>query len=567
MNELVETQRPPPLLHRALAEARLFLVFSGRGGLSALRRSLAVRTVADFVEAQQFELAPSADLVVDEPLWRAETLRPHPDLHHALGRVLGDCEETGGRPRFWRLNSRALAILNRRGPSGGGRAPTGLARVDLKAPPGFGMALRLTGSAAKRLGRQEDDLLLPVRMADVRFYLTQTRQALLVFEMVHPIDLYPAAGNVVEILHALAHDVDRVADRSWTSGLGRLDAWGGAAGSVTVPETVERVSVYDVAQHLLGPEGRLHGSEKGGARGFTYVMARTAAALTEAQADELASRLAHRHTADYSPAGVPATAVIARSFETVVHACTLEGGALLVTDCRVEFLKTFLSNVADHAYLILALAARKEFVDLLDLSQDAAITIEHEDKARHATLTEKLASMTRLQERLLNFRLTHRFSLASLMSNHNLVHAAWRKAFGVDRLLADVSGDVVAAESYLERREREHRAAAREQRDAAFAFWTVIGASIVGAFGLLAAGKAVTDPIADALGVASPSKVMADEVARTLGRHVATLPDTRGIEVALGWAPVAAAVITVFVGVLFAATRYRIARSQRIGHS
>jgi hypothetical protein len=175
--------------------------------------------------------------------------------------------------------------------------------------------------------------------------------------------------------------------------------------------------------------------------------------LGEAQRREYAARLARRLNSDYSPQAAFEGIEFACPFENVTHACSLEGGAALVTDCNsVDFLRDFVANVGETAYLKLALLAHKEFYDLAALTQGGSIYIEHDQRTDDDILTQKMDRMIVLRERILNFRLAHRFSIASYSANHNLVHSAWHRAMRSEEMLRDIAGDVREAEAYLSHR-------------------------------------------------------------------------------------------------------------------
>ena len=263
-------------------------------------------------------------------------------------------------------------------------------------------------------------------------------------------------------------------------------------------------------------------SGDGAGRAFSYIMARTEAVLPAEAAANLALRLAQRQTADYSPQRQGGLAKVVQGFETVTHGCAVEGGALLVSpktsDEPPDFLKSYLNSVGQSAYLVLALVAHKEFLDLLRLSQSAAITLEHDHRLDREKLSGKLHKLQLLQDRLLNFRLGHRFSMASLVAPHNMVHLAWREVFRLDQMLADVTGDVAMAESFLDRCHSLRAEEERIVREEKFESLATMAAVVIAALEIAEGGKPISEAIAALLGLPTQYQLIGMETAHALGR-------------------------------------------------
>ena len=206
-------------LATALAEARLFLVFDASACLGAMRAALAGQTIKGLIQSGRGPEHPrrwlgegggypiNPKFITDEPLWRAETLVVNDDLHPALARTLGDHgglepDDPEFTPRYWRLGDTGLQILNRV-PNTDSRPP----KDANMAPPGYALAYAFSTAAKRRLGWPDDQTLLPVKIVDVRLYLSQTRLIQLVIEVSYPVSTFPQAGVAVELMHGLAASV------------------------------------------------------------------------------------------------------------------------------------------------------------------------------------------------------------------------------------------------------------------------------------------------------------------------------------------------------------------------
>jgi hypothetical protein len=407
----------------------------------------------------------SAAIRADQrPIWIEKPLALNPDLHPSLAPSLGATTEDAD-PVFWKLRADIRDGLNKR--SGDHIAlDADTAAHKAVMPAGAGLLLKLSKAAIGRLGDDAPERgLVPLKITEVSFYLSQTRLGQIVFELDCGIK-EPVAALLAEILHCLSHG--RYSETAaWKSGLGRVDA----ANQIGINETegeakffaTERLPLFNIARELIcGADDS--SCVVAAPRAFTYVLASTSAQLSDGDRREAAARLARRMTEDYTPQAALEGVEIASPFEKITHACSVEGGSALVTDCdSVDFLRDFVSNVGENAYLMLALLAHKEFCDLAALTQGSSIYVEHDDRKDEDLLADKVRKMVMMRERILNFRLAHRFSLASFSSNHNLVHNAWRRAMQSEQMLADIAGDVREAEAYLSQHQAEF-AEAREEK-------------------------------------------------------------------------------------------------------
>lgn len=167
--------------------------------------------------------------------------------------------------------------------------------------------------------------------------------------------------------------------------------------------------------------------------------------------NKLAYRLAHKYTNAYLPAETCITQGLLSTFTHILHGVALEGGVVISEVSKdengntIQFLENFHNYAVPKDYFPLALVAYQEYLALIRLIPDKVISIEA-DMPSHGTV-DKLKS---LQNRFLRFRLNFRFSAVSLISMHNEVYNAWRKAFDLDKMLEEVTHDVKEAEAYLD---------------------------------------------------------------------------------------------------------------------
>lgn len=206
----------------------------------------------------------------------------------------------------------------------------------------------------------------------------------------------------------------------------------------------QRFSVANLASNLIASTGMVSVdqiNDKEWSRFFTYVAA--SVDKSDLLNDELAYRIAKRYTSSYSIEPERGKPAIFKPFGTVIHCSTLEGGSLIVdTSAKIAFLDNLLTNSVPHVYLPIALISYHEFSFLLRLSQE-----------KSESVNEKILDEQR--ESLFVYRTQYRFSYLSLLEHHNDVYFLWKKAFGVDRLLDDVSADVALTEKEFNSRTKK----------------------------------------------------------------------------------------------------------------
>ena len=497
----------PDLLQVNLSEDRnrLFVILPFRARLCELEAAMQA------MPRGRADLGWTKDKLLSQPLWVEEALTLSPDLHQAIQPVLG--HDIGkADPVFWRMNAPFRDALNTIGPQ---RPDAEGEAISLKMAPGYGLMLELTKVAQARLGRTGDERFVPLRIKDVSFYLSQTRLGQLVIELALG-ESAPSAGLLIEVAHALSHG-----------------AYGTSASSQPFLKRPYRAGELPIVNGRVQPSGQFSLFDLGnrlicaGASGscmvttpraFTFIIATTAEELPENSRKNLAARLARRLNADYSSHASLEGVRFATPFETVTHACATDGGAILVSSADgIDFLENYANSVAESVYLKLALLAHKEYHDLIFLSQGVATKIEHSDIDQRDELAAKLDQISRVQERFLNFRLAHRFSVVSFSSNHELVNKAWRDAMNTDRILSDIDADVRDASTFLltsQNRIDEERAEAARAVLAKRTSWLQ---ATVAFLAVLEGAKALVELTMQLIGWPSAEAQAASQLARAFG--------------------------------------------------
>lgn len=219
-----------------------------------------------------------------------------------------------------------------------------------------------------------------------------------------------------------------------------------------------------VAHGLRELSSRQHG------RVFSFTVAVCPADSSRQELDEAAYRLSRRFNSEYAIERSHVEPGLVHTFDNIVHAMAIQGGALVLRATGAKFVDGYLNAAARPTYLPLALLSYHEYLYLLHLTQGCAFIPDpaHPDKDK-----KRIQS---LRYQLAKFRLYFRFSHISDISHHNRVHEAWRKAFALDRMLQDLSLDVREADQVLEHHHQE------EQKRR----WRISGALLGGLAGFLA---------------------------------------------------------------------------------
>lgn len=180
-------------------------------------------------------------------------------------------------------------------------------------------------------------------------------------------------------------------------------------------------------------------------RFFSYVYVRSDESLSDIELQNLCYRLGSKFNSDYSVKKGEIDREVVQPFENVFHVMTTQGGSVAIRagDLAPEFLQTYLSKAVVPAYLPLAVLSFHEYLHLKQLTQGSSRLPDPR------IADEDVDHMKKLRERLLDFRLYYRFSHVSMMSHHNVIHQAWRKALTLDHMLDELARDVSEAEKVL----------------------------------------------------------------------------------------------------------------------
>jgi hypothetical protein len=405
------------------------------------------RTLADIGSDGRTSWLPDAARAAldDRPVWQSDALNCSNDLHPQVRRLLGvgaaDEAERGAGVFVLTQEARKLLV----------GIPHKFARdvpPELRAPktPELILSKAARERLAARLG-VEPPPSLPIAIDGVRLVYFRTGHAIAVADvrcLPHPADAAVPAPWLVEAVAALGH-IDRL-------------RWSGDGSGPPAA-----FSIADMLTSLVG--SRTPGSYR---RLFCYSFASFAEELAPPVKSLLAVQLCRRYTDHYRIDGPPEGTCFAQPFANVTHAFGVEGGATIVDDCRrTEFLGQYRTASIQQTYLPIVLLNYHEFVHLLAISQESALWpgLDRLDK-------RQIARLQALKHAIMAFRLFYRFSYVSLVGPHNLVHAALRSAFQLDRMLAEVSGDVVEIHAFL-REVDTHRHEAR------FRLASVVGAAAI----------------------------------------------------------------------------------------
>lgn len=206
----------------------------------------------------------------------------------------------------------------------------------------------------------------------------------------------------------------------------------------------------------------------------TRIFSYCAVQFKEAFADEktrrqFAHRLCNKYTSDYSVHDENIHSTLVPTFDNVLHGASIEGGCVVVEEGEVGFLKNYASNAGRKVYLPLAVVSFHEFRYLLSLTQESAIYVK-----RGLPSENDIAQLRCLQYDLINFHLFFRFSHVSLISLHNVVHQAWRKAFHLDYMLEEVTSDVLEAEKLLSAEVVRRAEIAEKEKEQRWRVWSTV---------------------------------------------------------------------------------------------
>ena len=374
----------------------------------------------------------------DRPVWQSGALSCSNDLHPQVRRLLGagttvDAERGASGFMLTQDARKLLAGIPRKFAP---EVPPGL-----RAPKTPELILNKVARErlAARLGG-EPPSSLSIAIDGVRLVHFRTGHAFAVAEircLPRGAEAAIPAAWLVEVVAALGH-IDQL---RWNS---------------DDRDPPVAFTIADVLTSLVGGETRASFR-----RLFCYSFASVAELLTPTVRGQLAAQLCRRYTDHHRIDGGPEGTYFAQPFANVTHAFGVEGGATIVDECRrSEFLSQYRTAAVEQTYLPIVLLNYHEFVHLLAISQESGLwpSLDRLDK-------RQIERLQALKHAIMAFRLFYRFSHVSLIGPHNVVHTALRSALQLDRMLAEVSGDVVEIHAFLreidaERHEARFRLAA-----------------------------------------------------------------------------------------------------------
>jgi hypothetical protein len=206
----------------------------------------------------------------------------------------------------------------------------------------------------------------------------------------------------------------------------------------------------------------------------TYTYARFSNYVKPAELDFLGFYLARHYTSDYLLDATVTGIERVGQFETVRHTIAMEGSATLISPEASGKLPKYLANFSGNTlrahYVPIMLLALHEYAFLVDRTSQSVMDYRGASDA-HKTLRV----LGRLRSDSLVFRVCFRFSQVSHITMHNLVNLAFRRAYGLDRMMGELATDVAEIEGFL-RTVQEQNIANR------FYWFSVIGGASLAGF-------------------------------------------------------------------------------------
>lgn len=392
----------------------------------------------------------------DRSLWQASKARLSRDLHESVRKLLGEFADAAAAPE-----------------KGGTKPFTGYPANELTPDAvnalsglwgrrGRGLELALNAKASARLG------LDPEKRVQVRLFIKNgtvyffaSRIGVLALEVEYHWDGDPQrfAEVILEANHRLSHLHAGADEGIFWAGPGPAKTPGAAPAvppdgrpaakpqNAASLDTIARFLITGTSAPTAPGACELAGGYRWHTdpRIFLFSAVLFAAKFDDVELKRIyAYRLCKRYHAEYDGNEEQMRHALLPLFADVLHASSIEGGCVVVEVANKEFLDAYLSRVVRRVLVPLAVIALHEFRHLLGLAQESSIYVDADEPSE-----AQLRTLRSLVSRLINFRLYFRLSHASVIAHHNLVHIAWRRAFDLDRLLKDVTADVVEAEKVL----------------------------------------------------------------------------------------------------------------------
>lgn len=221
-------------------------------------------------------------------------------------------------------------------------------------------------------------------------------------------------------------------------------------------------------------------------RATTHTFLRLAGATSVAARDRLGVHLARQYACDYETADDLATVIHVSDFNTVRHAVALEGAATILGPAERQgapaaadealppMLAQYRTNGFRRTYLPISILALHEQAFLIDCATSATLR-RLPDNASGSSERHLVA----LREKALLFRLLFRFPDISYLSMHNAFLAAWRKAYGTERLLAELNAITADITGYLADARETRRARDQHERDQRYFRLSLLGSAVL----------------------------------------------------------------------------------------
>jgi hypothetical protein len=342
---------------------------------------------------------------------------------------------------------------------------------------GRGLEIKLNNSAVRRLGL--DNPWVPVWIKDMKLYITGAGVGLVSIEINYSKPGRNEAG--------LQPDPEIIAEGNYVCIRSNRQAsklrWSGCADSgAFAMEDLVKALIPGLSIDDNGKQYAHKTNVAGWSRIFTYTAIQFSEKLADntGRLENLVFRLSRKYTTDYIPAKDQIRQGLLQPFENIIHAVSLEGGAVVVEEKDVDgnklnFFESFIQDHVVKVYLPLAILAYQEYQTLIKMTQGTFQPIDFQRS------TDQIRGvLAQCHEELLDFRLNYRFSHVSRISMHNEVYNAWRKAFSLDKMLSELMQDVREIESYLSNKLEQKRAF----RNAYIGIWTGIMGVLATVFGL-----------------------------------------------------------------------------------
>lgn len=193
-------------------------------------------------------------------------------------------------------------------------------------------------------------------------------------------------------------------------------------------------------------------------------------------------RLARKETTDYVPNFEAVEDSFYRPFSYLTHTASIEGGVMLVEvapkSCAAkqtpDYVKNFVTNSTQRAYLPLMLWAMHEYLFLTELSKSASGWVDFRN-----TKEEDMLVLRNFRARIYNYRFNFRFSHASAISMHNDMFRLWRRTYDLGTILDEVDRDVAETDNNLETFYAERARKKQEQGRLIFGLFVAVAGTVI----------------------------------------------------------------------------------------